>query len=335
MPRGKKTPLHPEGYHGRGRRPPYFEGWYFKVVDPAEKHRFAIIPGISLSTGEEGPHSFVQVLDGTSGRTVYQRYPVEAFTASERWLEIDVGPNHFSAAGMSLNLTDTELSISGTVTFDELRPWPVTVASPGIMGWYAWVPRMETYHGVVSLDHGLGGSLTIGDQTVSFSGGRGYIEKDWGQSFPSGWVWMQSNHFGTPGVCLTASIAMIPWIGHSFPGFIVGLYREGTLYRFATYTGAVTRHLAITENEVEWVIEDSLYRLDLVGRRAESGLLRGPSRVDMGRPVAETLSASIDVELRARRSDTLIYRGTGSYAGMEVVGKVDDLLTAAGKAGGS
>ncbi|MCK7537696.1 MAG: tocopherol cyclase family protein [Marinilabiliales bacterium] len=30
---------------------------------------------------------------------------------------------------------------------------------------------------------------------ADFSGGRGYIEKDWGHSFPSAYVWMQSNHF--------------------------------------------------------------------------------------------------------------------------------------------
>ncbi|MCW5857485.1 MAG: hypothetical protein KIS63_04285 [Caldilineales bacterium] len=25
------------------------------------------------------------------------------------------------------------------------------------------------------------------------------MEKDWGQSFPAAWVWMQTNHFGAAG----------------------------------------------------------------------------------------------------------------------------------------
>lgn len=29
---------------------------------------------------------------------------------------------------------------------------------------------------------------------MDFSGGRGYIEKDWGQSFPAAWVWLQINY---------------------------------------------------------------------------------------------------------------------------------------------
>jgi undecaprenyl-diphosphatase len=41
--------LHFEGYHGDGKRSPFFEGWYFKVVDRTTRHRYAIIPGISRS----------------------------------------------------------------------------------------------------------------------------------------------------------------------------------------------------------------------------------------------------------------------------------------------
>ena len=36
--------MHPEWYHGHDRKPPLFEGWYFKLVDPSGEHRYAIIP---------------------------------------------------------------------------------------------------------------------------------------------------------------------------------------------------------------------------------------------------------------------------------------------------
>ena len=35
MFRWLSTTLNPEAYHGSGRRPPFFEGWYFKVVNAA------------------------------------------------------------------------------------------------------------------------------------------------------------------------------------------------------------------------------------------------------------------------------------------------------------
>jgi hypothetical protein len=129
---------------------------------------------------------------------------------------------------------------------------------------------------------------------------------------------MQTNHFATPGVSLTASIARIPWLGSSFTGFIVGLLWQGTLYRFATYTGARTSQLTIDDESIHWVIEDAVYRLAIIGHRAETGHLRGPSRRDMGRPVPETLSATVEVELASR--GRVLFSETGSYAGMEAAG---------------
>lgn len=324
--------MHPEGYHGEGQQAPYFEGWYFKVVDASEEHIYAVIPGISLSEGGEGPHAFVQVLNGRTGATAYYTYPLtEAEAATDR-LEVRIGPNHFTSRGMDLNLPEGAVSLKGLVTFDHLTPWPVTLVAPGIMGWYAWLPWMECYHGVPSLDHGLAGSLRTPEGEISFDGGRGYLEKDWGPSFPDGWVWMQSNHFQEPGVCLTGSIATIPWgIPHTsfqtvFRGFIVGLLLRGTLIRFTTYTGAVTERLSLHDDRVDWVLRDNLYRLTIQGHRADVGNLRGPSKTDMGRPVLETLQGEVEVHMTTRSPERTVFKGTGRHAGIEVGGDSDALV---------
>ncbi len=38
--------LHPQRYQGARRDYPYFEGWYYKLIDASEEHRYAVIPGI-------------------------------------------------------------------------------------------------------------------------------------------------------------------------------------------------------------------------------------------------------------------------------------------------
>ena len=43
---------------------------------------------------------------------------------------------------------------------------------------------MECYHGIVSMDHTVNGLIEINNEKIDFSEGRGYIEKDWGRSFP-------------------------------------------------------------------------------------------------------------------------------------------------------
>ena len=201
-------------------------------------------------------HAFVQVLEGVSGTAAYHRFPVEQFSASPPALDIQVGENHFDGSGLTLNLDRPEGQSHGSIQLGPLNPWPVTLLSPGIMGWYAWVPGMECYHGVLSFDHELQGTLTLDGKRMDFSGGRGYIEKDWGQSFPSAWVWFQSNHFKDARACITASVAIIPWQRRSFRGFIAGLWLEGKLHRFATYSGARIESLEIFDDHVDWVLKN-------------------------------------------------------------------------------
>lgn len=315
------TTLHPGMYHGHGKKPPFFEGWYFKLVSLDETRRLAVIPGIILG---EKAHAFIQVLNGVSGHSTYHSYPVEEFWASRDDFEVRIGDSRFTLDQVSLAIRDDLSTITGKVAFRGGTPWPVSLLSPGIMGWYAWVPRMECYHGVLSFDHHIEGGLEIDGQAFELTGGRGYIEKDWGQSFPAAWVWFQSNHFAIPGTCLTASVAIIPWLKNAFRGFIVGLWFEGQLYRFATYTGARIESLAIGDHRIDWVLRNREYRLEMQARQAPGGMLLGPTTVEMGKRVDETLSATVDVRL-SRLSGETIFEGQGKYAGLEVNGEIERL----------
>jgi hypothetical protein len=317
--------FHPERYHGVRRRPPFFEGWYFKLIDGSERHRYAIIPGIFLSDDPDEEHAFVQVLDGSTGTATYHRFAREAFRAAPDSFNVWIGPNRFWDGGIDIQIADDALELAGRVEFTESEPWPVTWRSLGIMGPYGWVPRMECNHGVVSLDHGLKGSLTIDGIDVALSGGRGYSEKDWGKSFPAGYAWIQSNHFDRTGVSFVGSIAIIPWLFSSFPGFIIGVLVDGRLFRFATYTGAETRHLRITDQAIEWVVTDDDHVLSVEAHRAKGGLLLGPTRDRMSDRVGETMLSEVALSLRTA-SGALVFEGVGRNTGLEAHGDLDRLL---------
>ena len=325
LPAYIRTTMTPEAYHGRGKRPPFFEGWYYKVVDRDQSHAFTFIPGVYLAAEAQRSHAFVQVMDGRSGTSEYITYPVEAFEAQDGVLDIRVGPNHFTRHGFSLDIPGVA---RGSMQHIEPTPWPVSLPRPGIMGPFAWIPRMECYHGIVSLDHGLRGALEISGKPVNFDGGRGYVEKDWGRSFPQAWVWLQTNHFSAPGTCLTASVAIIPWMGSAFNGFIVGLLHAGKLHTFATYNGARIEHLDISDRVVVWVLRGGGYRLELAAERAEGGILRAPTTIEMDRRIAETLNSRVEVRLLALRGgrEHLVFQDTGGAAGLEAVGDLRRLM---------
>lgn len=323
MPSFFSRVLHPDWYHGHRKRPPFFEGWYFKLVSADAAHRIAVIPGIFKSDDPAKAHAFVQVLDGVSGEAFYHRFPTEAFEAAEDRFEVQIADNRFTAWGFDLNLDDGDHTLRGEVTFPELTPWPVTLTAPGIMGWYGWLTFMECYHGVVSLDHGIEGTLAWQNQPLRFDGGRGYTEKDWGQSFPESWIWLQTNHFERPGISLTASVAHIPFIGTSFPGFIIGFWLDDQLYRFATYTGARIEHLELSEDHITWIVRDRKHELRMLIERASGTMLYAPSRIEMGERVSESMDGRVAVTLTERSSQHVVFEGLGQYAGLEACGDVD------------
>jgi hypothetical protein len=318
--------LHPERYHGHDRRPPFFEGWYYKVVSPDRQHRFAVIPGIFLSDDPERHHAFVQVFDGLRGDASYHRFAASAFRSPRGRFYAAIAGNEFALDRLCLDIADEQRQVRGELRFRGINGWPVSAFEPGVMGFFGWLPMMECYHGILGFDHAVEGSLEIDGQRVDFTGGRGYIEKDWGQSFPSGWVWMQSNHFGPPGISLSASTAVIPFMGTSFIGHIVGFWHHGELHRFATYVGSKTERLVIDERHVEWTLRNRTHRLAIVAHRAEVTPLPGPDKIEMGKRVPETIRSQIDVLLTPLKPGAApLFSGTGECAALEVAGDYDHL----------
>jgi tocopherol cyclase len=309
----------PEMYHGWGRTQNYFEGWYYKIIDARGQNALAIIPGISMDA-EGKKHAFIQVMDGIRCEAVYHHFEASDFRPDSRRFALQLGPNFFDSGSLQLDLP----SLKADLRLDNPTPWPKMLGAPGIMGWFGFVPFMECYHGVVSLYHTLSGHLNLNGEDLDFTGGIGYIEKDWGTSFPQSWIWLQSNHFDTPNpTSLLASVARIPFLGRYFVGYIVGFYWEGKLYRFATYTGAKMK-AQLGGKEVILAFKDGKYRLEIVAQPGPGANLISPISGEMTGKVNESIQAK--AEVRFYRKDQLLFSGTGHHAGLEVAGPVDQLL---------
>lgn len=307
-------------YHGWGRNSGYFEGWYFKIVDASEQHVFAVIPGISKEKNG-GSHAFIQVLDGKNCNASYHDFEASNFSPSEKKFHLQVGANSFSNSHLQLDLPE----LKGKLKLRSPTPWPKMLGAPGIMGWYGFVPFMQCFHGVVSLHHELAGEMLVHGQAADFTGGVGYIEKDWGTSFPRSYIWVQSNHFDVEEkICVMASVAHIPWLGNYFIGYIVGFQWGDILYRFATYTGAKMR-ASLGEREVQLAFKDGRHRLEITGLQASGADLVSPLTGEMKGKVNESMQGTLHI--RFFEKEKLLFEGTGRNAGMEVAGEVRELLT--------
>lgn len=316
-----KSLFNPPEFQGWGMKSRYFEGWYFKIVDPSEKYAFAVIPGVAMD-GNGNKQAFIQVLDGKLQSAAYHKFGFDEFKALPGTFEITIRDNYFSEKEMRIDLP----GLKGELLFSRNVPWPGKWYSPGIMGPYTFAPFMECYHGVVSMDHVITGSLLVGGREVDFSGGRGYMEKDWGRSFPGAYIWMQSNHFSEPGISLKASVARIPWVTGSFTGFIAGLWLNGELFRFTTYNGTKLLRSKANGSSVAITMENRRYRLELEADRDRATGLASPIRGFMDGRIEESMTSVVRVKLMDARSGQLLLDDIGRNAGLEVAGKIEKIM---------
>ena len=313
--------FHAEQYHGWGKTKQYFEGWYFKVIDASEQYAFAFIPGIAMDA-EGNQQAFIQVLDGKKCTAEYHRFDAQQFIPEAGKFEVRIGDNFFSKNKISLNLPD----VKGVLEFSNQKPWSSTWYSPNIMGPFSFVPFMQCYHGILSMDHSIQGHLEINHQKVDFSNGRGYMEKDWGKSFPSGYIWMQSNHFSEPNISLKSSVAKIPWLGSSFVGFIAGVWLRDRLIEFTTYNFTRLRHSFADEKKVELVMENFSHRLEILAHRDKSTALASPIQGFMDGRIEESMTSKLEVKLTDKKNKIVLLDDVGRNAGLEVAGRVEDVL---------
>jgi len=312
--------FNPDMYQGWGNKNRYFEGWYFKVTNASESKAFAFIPGIAMDEAGES-HAFIQFLDGKNKRSEYHSFPARSFVPSDKKFEIRIGDNYFSAGGMSLDLPDA----SGSLQFHDSTGWPCPWYSPGIMGPYTFAPFMECNHGIVSMDHIISGSMTINGEVIDFTNGRGYIEKDWGHSFPSAYIWMQSNHFSEPGISFKASVARVPWITGTFSGFIAGLWFDNRLFRFNEYNRSEMTRLNVTDSTAELEFRNRTTLLHISAPLDQATPLASPVRGFMGGRIEESMTSLINLTLTERGTGQIIYNGVGRNACVEIYGDIQTL----------
>ena len=309
----------PTVYQGWGKSKNYFEGWYFKTVDKENHLAFSFIPGISRNSNGEA-HAFIQFIDGIKKETKYYNFDIEDFKSDDKTFDIRIANNKFSLNGFNVKLEgiDAELSLHNP---QELKS---NLLRPGIMGWYAYMPFMQCYHGLVSMNHQVSGNLNMNGHDFQLSNANGYIEKDWGSSFPKAWIWNQCNTFSKEDdLSIFASVAHIPWLGSHFIGFIAALYWRGKIEVFATYNRSQNKtHLL--DDSVHMVFTKGKKRLEVLATHAEGAELISPISGEMRGKVNESLLAK--VELSYFENNCCVLKDYGSFAGLELGGEVDELV---------
>ncbi len=237
-------------FHGMNKKASYFEGWYFKH-QKGDKC-IAFIPGMNFDS-KGNKLAFIQIITNDSAYFVH--YPYSEFNVSDERLSIGIGNSIFSEDGIRVDIVDKDININGSIKYSD-----IVKLDSNIMGPFAlFSSKMQCNHGIISLRHRLSGEITINDEVYNLDGGVGYIEKDWGSSFPKAYSWIQCNDFKNHVCSIVASVADIPFMGRSFKGCICVVYYEGMEYKLCTYNGVKV----LKNNGTGMILKRGKYRLEI------------------------------------------------------------------------
>ena len=311
-------------YQGGGRKKKYFEGWYYKQVSEDEKTAVSFIPGISLS--QQDPHCFVQYIisqEDEAGRkmikTGYCRYSSEEFQFRDEPFLLRIGNSFFTETEVHVELSDAGSSIKAGFRLGPFTSIKRTLFMPNIMGFFAYLPKMECCHGVISMKHQVQGSLWIDGRQIDFGKGNGYLEKDWGTSFPERYIWLQCCNFSNDRVSVVFSAADIPLYGHTFLGFICNLTIDRQEYRFATYNGSRLKLEQVTDREAVLTLTHRNTALKLEAYANDPRELVSPIKGQMSGRIKEDPSGILKICL-TDQGGRMIYEDTRHMAGIELHG---------------
>lgn len=307
---------HPEVFQGEKHiktNVNYFEGWYFKNTN--KTNGISFIPGININ--EQTKKAFIQVI--TDNCSYFVNYNINDFNFSFEPFYIKIGNNFFSKNEIHIDINDStqNLKIFGDIKYSNSKNIHTNFFNPNIMGPFSYVPFMECNHAILNMNSKTTGEININNKKISFNNDSGYLEKDWGCSFPKSYIWCQGNNFKNHDASFMLSVADIPFKAFNFRGIICDLILGDNEFKFTTYNNAKLLKYDVNNNCINIVLTKGSYTLKIASKYAQGLKLLAPVNGKMEKDIFESISSCIAVTLL--KNESIIFSDTSINCGLEIV----------------
>lgn len=302
-----------ENYLNKKRN--YFEGWYFKNIN--SQAGISFIPGISID--DTGTKAFIQVI--TNNISYFVNYNITDFKFNYNHFCIKIGDNSFSKQGININIEDKSqnLKIYGNIKYSDSKNINTNIFIPNIMGPFSYIPFMECNHAIISMQNIINGYININGEMIYFNNNKGYIEKDWGYSFPKSYIWCQGNNFQKANASFMFSVANIPFKLFTFKGLICVLLIDNEEFKFTTYNNSKLVESNIKEDSFNITLKKGLYLLNIKSKYNKGLKLSAPVKGKMTKDIFESISSLVTITLK--KNGEVIFCDTSNMCGLEIVKK--------------
>ncbi len=291
----------------------YFEGWYFKNTN--HKNGISFIPGINIEG--ENRKAFIQVI--TNATSYFIDYRIDEFKFEINPFRVQIANNIFSEKGIYIDIENqtSNIKIQGEIEYSSSKKIHTSFFHPNIMGPFSYIPFMECNHAILSMQSKINGSITINNSRINFHNDVGYIEKDWGCSFPKSYIWCQGNNFQKSDASFMLSIADIPFKGINFKGVICVIIMNNQEFRFTTYNNTKIIKCDIENDSLNIILKKGHYFLNVESKYDKGMKLLAPIKGKMEKDIFESITSLITVTLK--KGNKIIFSDTSRNCGLEIV----------------
>lgn len=297
------------GLHNSNKLP-FFEGYYYKVV--TNEFSLAIIIGFSIDNNQK--NAFIQCYNTLNHKKEYLSYDFMDFNYDILTDTVSIKNSYFNKNEVYLN--DDRLDHIIHYTLENHKKIEANLYAPTIMGPFYYLPFMQCNHAVISVESDVVGSITYDDKTIIISG-IGYIEKDWGSSFPNEYIWLQSNHCIQNKANLFLACGHIPIIFTEFIGTIGVINIEDKTYKLGTYYGAKVIERSVFDDINSVIIKQGKYLFTFKIKQGTTCDFKGPVDGKMVKRINESLDSTC--LLKIYKKGILKHELTFTKCGNEII----------------
>lgn len=280
------------GFRRNDSQQPYFEGYYFKFIND-KKEMFIVIAGISISENEK--YSFIQIASNLTEKVDFYKFPFGDFKSAIDDFSFSIENNIFKKDEIILNLHDLKAHLHLRNSLN----WDRSPLSPNIMGYLSFIPKVECKHDVITIQSEVTGVVDYKDRKIEFDKSSGYIEKNWGYSFPKKYLWLHANQFVDDQLSLQFAIAKPKWLFFR-PQVYIGYLKNGRMTHFGSHRLSFAK-VKTEGNEVIIKISKLRYNVNIRVTNETPVDFIGPKNGKLQNKISEYLNSEIKLTVHRKK----------------------------------
>jgi tocopherol cyclase len=331
------------GYHWNGCDRNFFEGWYFRITLPKIGASFAFMYSIEDPSGTSTNSGGAVQIIGINEQYLLSRFPdISKFWADRHQLglghwgetNLDIRPQLLSVEEFTRQMTTgyqvTATLHQGALPEHDCRWCYHTIPIYGwgqpqqpqqaTAGWLSYLPIFEPGWQIL-MAHGLAtGWIEWRGERYEFSQAPAYSEKNWGQSFPEKWFWLNCNSFSeTVGLAVTAGGGRRKVLWTMEEVAMIGIHYRDKFYEFVPWNSQISWQI---QPWGAWRMQatNRYFQVELIGTTNLSGtMVCTPTERGLVMCCRDTLQGLFSIDLRTFQGQQII-QAHSNVAGLEVGG---------------